>query len=72
MHTSKCDYYEISVKVIRMPEIFLWGEKGAKHMGFSMRTALGLHDVRWLSLTCVDMWGSDSEQSFHLKNQCLV
>ena len=33
-------YYEISVKVIRMPEKSSWGVKGAKCVGFLIRMAL--------------------------------
>ena len=45
MRASKCDYYEISAKVIRMPEKFSWGVKHVKRVGFSIRMALS-HEVQ--------------------------
>ena len=47
MCTDKCDYCEISAKVIRMPETFSWGAKGVKCAGFSIRTALSLTLPLW-------------------------
>ena len=40
MHASKCNYYEISVKIIRMLEKFSWSAKSLKHAGFWLRMGL--------------------------------
>ena len=44
MHASKCDYYEIGAKIIRILEKFLWSAKIAKRAGFFLRTGLSVGD----------------------------